>query len=603
MKVNYMIKPREEKNIRNLVKAGIDPFIAHLLYGRGIRTEEEAELFLYGDYRNLHDPSLIRNIDKVYEIISCAIDKKKKIYIFGDYDVDGVTSAAIMHLTIRDLGGDVHVRLPDRISEGYGMSRVAVEELSKKGCELIITVDNGIKCHEEIQLAKDLGMEVIVLDHHIPGDTLPNADVVIDLHMEGETYPYKELTGCGLAFKVACYLYDKYGFEGEGLKHLDLAAIGTIADVGLLTGENRIIVKKGLEYINEPDYDRVGVIELMGSFGVEVGTLCSMDIGYKIGPALNAPGRLLSKGADNALALLLCEDNDEAVGYASALFQVNEIRKAQTTEALLKAEEYIEQEGLKDDKIMVLYIPDVPHGIVGLVSGKITEKYYRPSIVFTNAENNVLKASGRSIPAYNLYEGLCTCDDLFLRYGGHQQAAGMSIENNPQILVELRRRLNEHADKVLTEEDLIPVIEIDDVITEDDISFELIDSLGVLEPFGHGNPKPVFLIRGFRPRKKLVQGGWQPFTYMGEEKTHLKLFGNTCDAVGFGMASLFEELGQPRNMDVVFTLGVNYFLGNEFIQMELMDIRKAEEPKREANELMNAISDALTQLTVMQVQN
>jgi single-stranded-DNA-specific exonuclease len=603
MKVNYMIKPREEKNIRNLVKAGIDPFIAHLLYGRGIRTEEEAELFLYGDYRNLHDPTLIRNIDKAFDIISNAIDSGKKIFIFGDYDVDGITSSAIMYFTIRELGGDVHIRLPDRISEGYGMSKGAVEELYQRGCELIVTVDNGIKCFEEIELAKRFGMEVVVLDHHIPGDELPWADVVVDLHVKGETYPYKDLAGCGLAFKMACLLYQEYGFGDEGLKHIDLAAIGTIADVAPLTGENRIIVKEGLRYINEPDYNRPGIVELMNSFGVELGKLSSMDIGFKIGPALNAPGRLLSKGADNALALLLCEDNDEAVGYASALFQVNEIRKAQTTEALLKAEEYIEQEGLKDDKIMVLYIPDVPHGIVGLVSGKITEKYYRPSIVFTNAENNVLKASGRSIPAYNLYEGLCTCDDLFLRYGGHQQAAGMSIENNPQILVELRRRLNEHADKVLTEEDLIPVIEIDDVITEDDISFELIDSLGVLEPFGHGNPKPVFLIRGFRPRKKLVQGGWQPFTYMGEEKTHLKLFGNTCDAVGFGMASLFEELGQPRNMDVVFTLGVNYFLGNKFIQMELMDIRKAEEPKREANELMNTISDALTQLTVMQVQN
>jgi single-stranded-DNA-specific exonuclease len=602
MKVEYLIKKREAKNIKHFIAAGIDPFIAHLLYGRGIRTEKEAELFLHGDYNDLHDPALIRNIDKAFDIISKAIDTGKKIYIFGDYDVDGVTSAAIMYLTIRELGGDVHVRLPDRITEGYGMSTVAVEELHKKGCNLIITVDNGIRCHDEIALAKSLGIQVVVLDHHLPGDTLPDAEVVIDLYVDGETYPYKDLVGCGLAFKMSCYLYDQYGFEGEGLKNIDLATIGTVADVGLLTGENRIIVKEGLKYMNDPDYNRPGVIELMGSFGAELGTLSSADIGFKIGPALNAPGRLLEKGADNALELLLCEDSDLAVDYVSDLFQVNETRKSLTNEALEKAEEYIKQEGLQDDKVMVLYIKDVPHGIVGLVSGKITEKYYRPSIVFTDVGNGTLKASGRSIPAYNLYEGLCTCDDLFVKYGGHKQAAGMTIKNDLQILVELRRRLNEHADIVLTDEDLVRVFEIDDVITEDDITEELMKDLELIEPSGHGNPKPIFLVRGFRPRKKLTSLGWQPFTFMGDEKTHLKLFGNSCDAVGFGMADLFKKLEYPRSLDVVFTLGINHFMGNITIQMELKDIRKAEESKKEENELMNAISDAFANLTAFQAQ-
>lgn len=595
------IRKREIKNIRHFINMGINPFLAQLLLNRGIRTEQEAEKYLKGSVNDLYDPALIRNIEVVTEIVSKAIDSGKKIYVFGDYDADGITASAIMCSTLKDLGADVAIRLPDRLTEGYGMSAVAVEELRSKGCEVIITVDNGIRSHHEIALAKKYGMEVIVLDHHVPPESLPEADTIVDLHIPGETYPFKELAGCGLAFKVACHLYREFGFGDEGLKHLDLAAIGTIADVVPLVDENRIIVKEGLNLINSSMYDRIGVIELMNCFGVELGTLSSTDIGFKIAPALNAPGRLLSGGAELAVKLLLCEDNDEAVDYAYQLFAINEERKSITTEYLAKAEDYIAANHLENDKVMVVFIKDIPEGIVGLISGKITEKYNRPSLVFCETKE-YYKGSARSIEAFNLYEALYnTCDDLFVKYGGHAQAAGMSLEKDQEILSELRKRLNEYADKVLPGEALIPIIEVDDVLNEDDINFEFIKMLQALEPCGEANPKPIFMLKDFRTQKKLTQDGWMPYVYLGENEDHLKLYGSGWEAIGFGMAGKFKELGEPRNMDIVFTLGINHFRGNKTIQLELVDLRTAEQKPKSSTELMNAISDALANLNSFQV--
>jgi single-stranded-DNA-specific exonuclease len=593
-----IIKPGIKEKCKHIIKQGIDPLIAELLYDRGIDSHQKVKLFLEGSFDDMHDPGEIKNIEEAFELISEAINLKKKVYIFGDYDVDGVTATAIMYNTLKELGADVYYRLPDRLTEGYGMTVDAVNELHEKGCSLIITVDNGISCHEEIAVAKKLGMKVIIIDHHTPSDTLPEADVIIDLHVKGETYPYVELAGCGIAFKVSCYLYEQFGFGiEEGYKNIDIAALGTIADVVPLTGENRIIVKEGLNYINDPEYDRIGIISLMNVFDIESGKITSMDVGFKIAPALNAPGRLLEKGADRALELLLCEDECEAINIAMDLKSVNEERKSITENFMEYAEKYIEENNLINDKVLVLFIPDIPEGVVGLISGKLTEKYNRPSIVFSEGLH-YFKASARSTDVFNLYDALCTCDDIFVKYGGHAQAAGMSTIKDETKLEELRTRINEYAETVLEDKDLVRKIYVDKVLKPEDIGFDLVEKISVLEPFGQNNPKPVFYIKGYKTVKKNVEGEWLPYLYMGETGSHLKLYGEAADAVGFNMAQKYEDAGRPKKLDLAFTLGVNHFMGRQFLQLEMLDFKPSHIEERDNTELMDAMSDALKRLAL-----
>lgn len=592
-----VIEKIKAEEYEHLIKHGIDPLVAKILYRRGISSVEEAKTFLEACV--LHDPGEIKNIEKVYKIIDEVISKREKVYIFGDYDVDGITATAIMYNTLKELGADVYYRLPDRLTEGYGMTTTAVKELHEKGCSLIITVDNGISCHEEIAFAKELGMKVIIIDHHTPSETLPNADAIVDLHVKGETYPYVDLAGCGVAFKVSCYLYDQFGFGAEeGYKNIDLAAIGTVADVMPLTGENRTIVKEGLKLINSPEYDRIGIISLMNVFEIEIGTLTSMDIGFKLGPALNAPGRLLEEGADQALELLLCDEEDEAINIAMDLKEVNEKRKTVTQECLMYAEKHIEEENLLKDKVLVLFIPHIPEGVVGLVSGKLTEKYHRPSIVFSEGVE-FYKASGRSIESFNLYEALRSCHDLFVSYGGHAQAAGMSMIKDEKKLKELRTRINQYADKTIKKEDLQKTIYVDETLKAEDINFSLIEKLSAMEPFGHMNPKPIFYVKGYKTVKKNRDGQWLPYLYMGEHNNHLKLYGESGDVVGFDMVSKYEAAGRPKQLDLVFTLGVNNFMGRQFLQLEMIDFKPAQIEEDTHTDLMKALSNALEEINLV----
>lgn len=596
--IELVVSSESKKKYDHFIKEGIDPLIAKLLYKRGIKDIKSARKYLNPGVEDLYDPRDIRGIDKAIELISESIENEEKIFIFGDYDVDGITSTAIMYLTLKDLGADVGYRLPERLTEGYGMSVNAVKELHRKGCNLIITVDNGIKCHKEIELAKELGMKVIIIDHHIPGDTLPEAEVIIDLYVEGETYPFLDLAGCGLAFKVSCLLYEEYGFGKEGYKNLDLAAIGSVADVVELVDENRVIVSEGLKLINKPSYNRPGVLALLEVFQTARGTVTSTDIGFKLGPALNAPGRLIEEGADIALSLVISEDMEEANAYAQTLFSINEKRKIISEESFIKGEEYIEKHGLANDKVIVVFVPDVPEGVVGLVSGKLTEKYYRPTIVFSEGLH-YYKASARSIKTFDLFEALKTCDDLFLAYGGHSQAAGMSIEKSEDVLKELRRRLNEHAEKTLKEEDLIKTIYVDQVVKPDDINFDLMDTINVMEPFGQGNPKPIFYVEDYNTVKKNKGDGWLPYLYMGEKKNHLKLYGESADIVGFDMVDKYEKAGKPRRLSVAFTLGANHFLGRTYLQMEMVYFTPVEKKEEEATDLMSALDSAFEDLDSM----
>lgn len=585
------------KNVKKLVKnMPFADILSSLLAERGIQTAEEAEKYMFASVDHLHSPGFIRNIDSAYDIIKGAVTSGKKIFIFGDYDADGITGTAIMYLTLKELGANVDWRLPDRLSEGYGMSAVAVEELHQRGAQVIITIDNGIRAVKEIALAKSYGMEVVIIDHHVAGDELPPADAILNLHVEGEAYPFIWLAGCGLAFKVSCYLYERFGLGDEGFKHLDLAAIGTVADVVPLVDENRIIVREGLKLINSPRYMRRGILNLLTLFMVERGCLDSMGIGFKIGPALNAPGRLKPRGAEQALRLLLATTDEEAINLSSELFEINEERKELTAMSLEVAEEYILQNKLTDKSVIVVFLPDVPEGLVGLVSGRITEKYNRPSLVFSEGRD-YFKGSARSTEKFNLYRALCECDDLFVKYGGHAQAAGMSIVKNMDVLKKLDERLNEYAESISFGGDFTKDVSISAVLKSEDLTFSLIETLSKLEPYGQGNRKPIFLVKNYLTRKKKKHGRWQPYAYMGNKKQHLKIFGCDSEVVGFDMAEYFEEIGKPRTIDVLFSLSVNHYQGHKTIQLECLDITASKLPeKARATSLMEKMAQAASNI-------
>lgn len=590
------IHQSKNSDFEQLVKAHIDPLLAEILARRGITEPEKARRFLNPSLSDMHDPAAIGSIERVVKILEDAKRRGEKVCVFGDYDCDGITSAAILCLALKDLGLDVSVRLPDRFSEGYGMTAKAVREIVQQGYRLIVTVDNGITQFAAVQAAKDLGVRVIVLDHHAPGDVLPAADVVVDLHLPGERYPYKELAGCGLAYKVAAYLYERLGRAGEETKLLDLAAIGTVADVVPLIDENRIIVSEGLGRMSSKDYARVGILELARAFALDLANIRASDIAFKLAPALNAAGRLVERGAELSLRLLLSESATEAAVLAKQLYDINEERKRITETGVEAAEKYISERKIQDDHVLVLFLPDVPEGVVGLVSGKITERYNRPSIVITES-SECFKGSARSIDAFNL-TALKTCADLFLGWGGHALAAGLSMKKDLAQIELLRERINEYAATVLEDDDLIPTIWVDRILDEKEIVPELVDLLDKLEPYGAGNPRPVFWVKRYTTRLKYGENGWQHFAFVGTNGQHLRVFGYESEAMGFDMAKSFEGMNRPRELEILCTIQPYFFMGNRYTRLEILNMKPAEEKPQVRTQLMDELENALAQLTV-----
>lgn len=566
------------QNFKELIyfrKKGVDPLVLKYLYNRGITKREDIEMYLYGDIHNLHDPSLIRGMYELYLAVKEAIENQSTIYIYGDYDCDGVTSTCILSETLSDLGANVNFRLPDRKKDGYGVNVNAIHELKQKGCEILITVDNGIKAFEAIATAKEYGIKTIVLDHHTLDEKVPDGDIVIDLHDKTQPYPYDDLAGCGLAFKVACYLYDMYGRKDEGLKHIDIACIGTIADVVPLTGENRIIVKEGLKYINRADYNRASVNSIIETMSIAKGRLVSMDVGFSIGPIINAPGRIEEDGASIALRLLLCKDYKECLIRAKKLKDINDKRKEISNSSFLIAKKIVE-ENYQNDKIIIVYLPNVEEGVVGLISGKITQHFNKPSVVFTDNGKGGYKASGRSIPIFDLEKGLVHCRDILGdKWGGHPMACGVSVDTMEQIN-DFREKINSYVENVLklTDKDFEKTVNIDLIISENQLE-SLKESINLIQPCGQDNPHPIFLIKNFKAievpdRNKMLLH----YFIMGKEQTHVKIHGAHGSVVAFGMAEEYAKLNYPKEFDVAFNFGINFFRGEELIQLQCihMDI-------------------------------
>lgn len=534
-------------------KYKINKLLATVLANRNIE-ETRLEQFLNPTRNDFYDPFKMPDMEIVVARIIKAIENKEKIIIYGDYDVDGITSTAVLKSFFRDRGIEVTQYIPNRLYEGYGLNKEAIKKIAKENCNLIITVDCGITAIEEIELAKNLNMDVIVTDHHEPGETIPDAIGVVDCKRKDNKYPFRELAGVGVAFKLCQALGIKLGLEEkEYLKYLDIVAIGTIADVVPLVDENRTIAKLGLKLLNvTKNYGIKALIRLAGIKKID-----ATSVAFGIAPRLNACGRL--GFADEALDLIFANSEEKALDLGNKIIKYNIQRQEYEKKIYEEAQKYLEEKNVKDLNSIVIGKEDWHHGVVGIAASKITEKYYKPTILicFENG-SDIGRGSGRSIPEFDLFGALSQCKDLFENFGGHSMAIGLSIKR--ENLGKLQERLEEIASTYNIKE-ITPTIELDADINLDEITKEMVESLNLLEPFGEANSKPIFSFKGL----KVVS-----IRTLSEGK-HLKLMLQTAnnayiDAIGFNMGELESQIKCGTKIDLAGNLEINSFnLGMDVI--------------------------------------
>ncbi len=543
----------------------IDPVTARIIRNRDVTDMENVDMYLNGTLDRLHDPMMMKDMDKAVSVIASSIRDNKHIRIIGDYDIDGICSIYILFKGLKICGADVDYEVPDRITDGYGINENLIKQAYEAGVEVIITCDNGIAAASQIDYANELGMTVVITDHHdVPYEEtdngrryiIPKAAAVVDPKQNDCRYPFKMLCGAGIAYKfIDCMVKEFQTGDSVMPELLQFAAIATVGDIVDLLDENRIIVKEGLKLIaNTGNY---GLNALMAETGVSRESINAYHIGFVLGPCLNASGRLDS--AKRALKMLVTDDRAEAERHAGELKDLNEERKKLTSEAVDKAVDMVENSSLKDDRVLVIFLPDCHESIAGIVAGRIREKYYKPVIVLTRGEQEA-KGSARSIESYNMFEKLSECKDLFTRFGGHPMAAGLSLpeENIP----EFRRRINEHCN--LSEEDLTETVWIDVPMPLEYINEKLILELGGLEPFGKANPKPVFADKNISIRNIRAIGKDKQYTRM----TIAKDSGIVIDAVGFFSCTELETVyNKNGRISCTYYPEINEFRDKKQIQV------------------------------------
>ncbi len=542
--------------------SGYPSILQQILYNRGYRTHEQARIFLEAQTPPGCEPNNLLGLPKALNRINYAINRQEKIVIYGDYDADGVTATALLGIALKSLGAEVKEYIPNRFDEGYGLNLDALGSLSEEGAKLIITVDCGIRSWEEANFAKSTGIDLIITDHHNPLDELPDAFAVINPKQPGDTYPEKNLAGVGLAYK----LVEGMSLSGQYLNldsrnYLDLVALGTVADLVPLTGENRSLVRSGLEFIRQPI--RQGMMALIGVSGLNPARINTTDIGYSLAPRLNASGRLESAIA--SLDLLTSPDPLKVGQLAQWLEIQNRDRQRITRDIQAKAEKQI----IIDGQVPLLLFaadPEYNPGVVGLAASRLTEQYYRPSIIASVGENYT-RASCRSIPEFHITQALDQCKDLLERHGGHAAAAGFTVRND--LLLTLIDRLRVITKDQLKELDLRPKIFAEMEIPLSELKPDLLKYLNWLQPTGMGNPAPVFMSSGLRvTRQKAI----------GADGSHLKLAVTdgkiTYDAIAFRQGHWIAQL--PPRIDLMFTFELNEFNGQVSLQLNVKDIRASE---------------------------
>ena len=484
---------------------GIDPVIARIMRNRGLTDLDEMEYYLHGDEKDLIDPHLLKDVDLAAEIILKKVKEQKKIRIIGDYDIDGIQSTYILYCALKRIGAEADYVI--RIRDGYGMNEHLVTQAAEAGIDTILTCDNGISAIDQIHLAKELGMTVVVTDHHevpyieengVRREKISEADAIVNPKQEACQYPFKKLCGAAVAWKLVQVLYEQAGIPvSEADRFIENAGFATVGDVMDLQGENRVLVKLGLKMLNQTQ--NIGMKALILQSNRKLGEIRSGDIGFGLGPCLNATGRL--ETARIALKLLLCESEAEAAVLAQEAVDLNNSRKLLTEQAVEVAKQMIADGGYENDRVFVIFLPDCHESLAGIVAGRIREAYHRPTLVITRGEEGA-KGSGRSIEGYSMFEELNKCADLLSSFGGHPMAAGFSL---PEENIEaFRRRLNEVC--TLTEEELQAKVVIDVPMPIGYITFPLIEQLKLLEPFGKGNDKPVFADRNLVIERLKIYG-------------------------------------------------------------------------------------------------
>ena len=568
-------------------KYKISQLLCKLMVNRDIIDENIINSYINPVYKYLHSPKTMKDVVIAVDIIKRKIQENKKIRIIGDYDVDGIISVFILYTALKKCGANVDYEIPDRIKDGYGINENIVKVAYDEGVDTIITCDNGISAIDQIQYAKDLGLTVIVTDHHdvpfIEEDGVrtflsSQADAIINPKQIECEYKFKSICGAGVAFKLMEALYEEIGMDKEECyKLIEFVAIATVCDVVDLIDENRIFVKNGLEMLNNSK--NIGINALKKACGLEDKEITAYHLGFVIGPCLNASGRLDS--AKKGLELLLMEDDEEAEKLAQEIVDLNDARKNMTKEGVDRAINIIDSTDINNDKILVVYIPDIHESLAGIVAGRVKEKYNKPTIILTKSEEGV-KGSARSIEEYNMFEGLLACKELLDKFGGHPMAVGLSLQEDK--VDELRKALNNKCE--LTDEDLTRKIMIDSSLPLEYLNLHLIEELNVLEPFGKGNAKPVFGVRDAKITRAML---------LGKDKNvlKLKLLTNnniTIDAMIFndlenfeskiiekygneGLDNLYNKSNNNISMDFTFYPSINEWNGNKSIQIVVNGIR------------------------------
>lgn len=555
----------------------ISPVLARIIRNRGVENDGQMERYLNGKVDALYDPAMLKDMEKATDILLKKLEEGRRIRIIGDYDIDGVCSTYILYRGFQSLGGNVDYEIPDRIKDGYGINCQIIEQAFSDGVDTLVTCDNGISAIEPVRFAKKLGMTVVVTDHHdVPlveeKEVLVEADAVINPKQESCSYPFDGICGAVVAYKLIENLWREKGLpKEEVLALLECAAIATVGDVMDLIDENRIIVRYGLNLLRRTD--NPGLKALMKQTEINPETISSYHIGFIIGPCLNAGGRLDT--AKLALKLLLSEDREAAEKIAAELKSLNDMRKTMTQQGVERALGIVEERAMERDKVLVIVLEDCHESLAGIIAGRIREKFEKPTIILTRTEEG-MKGSGRSIESYHMFRSLSECRELLKKFGGHPMAAGLSLDEDK--VDELRLRLNQNA--ALTEEDFVKKIWIDVPMPFEYISEAFIEELSLLEPFGKGNPKPVFAQKNLRIRKAML---------LGKNKNVLKMtliteHGNAMESIMFRNGEEFltlleekygmevrEKLLRGLPNDVVFSAvyypSVNEYNGNKTLQV------------------------------------
>ena len=544
---------------------GIDQVTARIIRNRDVIGEKAIEKYLHGSRKDFYSPWLLKDMEKAVAILQEKIENRNRIRIIGDYDIDGVMSTYILLESLRGLGCDVDMMIPNRITDGYGINEHLIEQAWQEGRDTIITCDNGIAAVTQIRKAKDLGMTVIVTDHHeVPfedleggrKEILPPADAIVNPKQKACSYPFAGLCGAVVAMKVMEALYEKMAPEVDLVdKMLPFAGIATIGDVMDLQDENRILVKEGLQRIHHTT--NLGLQELIRVNNLEPENISPYHIGFILGPCLNASGRLDT--AKRALQLLLADSREEAAVLAGDLKNLNESRKEMTAQGLEKAIEQVESTSMMEDTVLVVFLPECHESLAGIIAGRLRERYHKPSFVLTRGEEGV-KGSGRSIESYSMYEKLCECKEYLTKFGGHPMAAGLSLEE--ENVERFRRKLNEQSG--LTEEDLVEKVTIDVPMPIHYIRKDLVQELSLLEPFGKGNEKPLFAQKNLWVSQMRVFGKNRNVVKMRLTDEN----GYPMDGVYFGNGDEFAEEGRgKRKISIVYYPDINMYQGRESLQV------------------------------------